>query len=212
MEIRIKKEGGFAGVHEQLGPVDTVQLDDGGQVVRRIEEIDFFEMPAKLPMVKEISDGFTYRTKVNDGGRSHEVVYFDGSEQNLRKPLDELEQLLIELGGKFVETPLEARSSTDFDWEAWYNKMPGRDDPALHVAGSCELPSSNIELSLEPGNIGSVPEPSVFALKLKITWPDFGDDVMTRKEVAWSADVGPGIELVRIQGDAQAEIIVKDVR
>ena len=100
-----------------------------------------------------------------------------------------------------------------FDWEAWYDQMPGTNDPDLHVGGTCRLMSSMIEVSLEPGDVGAVLEPGVVALQLKATEPEIHDELVTEKTVSWSDDVGPEIRKVRIQGDTeQVELAVKVVQ
>ncbi len=96
------------------------------------------------------------------------------------------------------------------EWEAWYNKMPGTDDPELHVSGLCKLESSTIEVTLEPGNEGSVDEPDLFVLECTIERPGFGDTQYVEKPISWQDDVGPDIKRVRIQGDAHAEVEVRD--
>lgn len=97
------------------------------------------------------------------------------------------------------------------DWSAWYNRMPRSDDPNLYVRGVCALPSSSIDLRLEPGNEGVVDEPGVFVLRLVADVPDVGDDrFVPDREVTWCGDAGPDVQTVRIQGEAQAEIEVVD--
>jgi hypothetical protein len=94
-------------------------------------------------------------------------------------------------------------------WDAWYNRMPGIHDAELHVFGTCHLPSSNIEVSLELADPGVASEPEVVALRLRLSEPDFGDDLMTDREVKWNQDVGPDVKRVRIVGDAEASIEVR---
>lgn len=94
------------------------------------------------------------------------------------------------------------------DWSAWYNRMPGADDPELHVAGKVECESSSVELRLELDNEGIVDEPDLIALRLTATEPDAGDTQWMVKDVEWRGDVGPDIGRVRIQGDCQAEVSV----
>jgi hypothetical protein len=40
--------------------------------------------------------------------------------------------------------------------------------------------------------------------------PDVGTDDWVEREVSWRGDVGPGIEVVRIQGDLEATMDVGD--
>ncbi len=94
------------------------------------------------------------------------------------------------------------------DWHAWYDEMPGTDDPRLHVTGIVSIPSSAITLQLEPGNPGINPDDTLMVLDLVATVPEFGDDRWTEREVTWVDDVGPGKKHVRIQRSAQATIEV----
>jgi hypothetical protein len=96
------------------------------------------------------------------------------------------------------------------DWDAWYDQMSGADHDVLHVAGRCEVESSSVELSLEPGNEGIVDDPELFVLELRVQRPPVGDDKMTEKEVSWR-ETAPGIKRVRIQGAAEATLKVRDV-
>ena len=96
------------------------------------------------------------------------------------------------------------------DWDAWYDQMPGADHDVLHVAGRCEVESSSVELSLEPGNEGIVDDPELIVLELRVQRAPAGDDMMAEKEVSWKG-TAPGIKQVRIQGAADATIKVRDV-
>ncbi len=96
------------------------------------------------------------------------------------------------------------------DWDAWYNKMPGADDEILHVAGSCELPSSSFELKLDLGNEGPTDDPKVVVLQLTVVRPPAGDDRLDTRSVSWQ-DTMPGIAQVRIQGETEASINVRDI-
>jgi hypothetical protein len=98
-----------------------------------------------------------------------------------------------------------------FEWSAWYNKMPGTDDPDLYVTGTCEVRSGSARVSLKLGDPGISPEPGVVVLQLTIEYPEVGTDDMAKREVSWSGDVGPDAKKVRIVGDAEAEIEVRDV-
>src|SRR5687767_6553705 len=96
------------------------------------------------------------------------------------------------------------------DWDAWYDQMPGADHDVLHVAGRCEVESSSYELSLQPGNEGVIDDPELFVLELRVKRPPAGDDQMDEKEVGWR-NTAPGIKRVRIQGEANATVTVRDV-
>lgn len=201
MQITVIKTGGFAGIHEQLGPVDTSSLDPevAGQVVRILTELDFFGLPKSLPG-EPVPDGFHYAVRVVEDARDHTVETEGTSEDPAAPKLLEVIRLLDEAVG-FGNAP----SSTlpdgvvmTRDWSAWYNRMPGSEDPDLHVSGTCGLASSSITVRLEPGNEGIVPEPELCALELAVTRPDVGDDRYVECEVTWRHDVGPDKKRVRI--------------
>lgn len=96
------------------------------------------------------------------------------------------------------------------EWSAWYNRMPGTDDPHLHVSGRCQVPSGSIQIRLEPGNEGVIDEPDLFVLDAIINVPDVGTDDFVEREVTWEGEAGPNIKRVRIQRDLEAEIAVDD--
>ncbi len=96
------------------------------------------------------------------------------------------------------------------EWSAWYNRMPGGDDPNLHVSGRCQMPSSSIQVTLEPGNEGVVDEPDLFVLEVSVTVPDVGTTDFVERDVTWEGDAGPDIKRVRIQGDLEAQMVVEE--
>lgn len=96
------------------------------------------------------------------------------------------------------------------DWSAWYNRMPGSDDPNLYVSGRCSVSSGSTTLSLKPGDEGIVDEPDLYVLQLVVEEPEIGDTQHIDREVRWSDDVGAGIRRVRVQGGASAHIEVID--
>jgi hypothetical protein len=101
--------------------------------------------------------------------------------------------------------------SIECEWSAWYNGQPPRDDPDLHVAGRCGLPSGSIKIRLEPGNEGVVDDPNLFVLQCTAEVPEIGTDDWVDREVSWRGDVGSQIEFVRIQGDLSAKVKVETV-
>lgn len=94
------------------------------------------------------------------------------------------------------------------DWSAWYNRMPGIDDPNLHVAGKCGFRSGSMSAELVLGNEGTIDEPDLIVLELRLDDPPIGDTQYVDREVVWEGDVGPDISRVRIQGATRAEIKV----
>lgn len=105
MEITVIRSGGFAGVHERLGPVDTSSLDAerAQEIEAKVEEAGFFELPDELPQEREIRDGFGYRMTISADGKEHDVSYGDGSEQAAAKRLGELVRLLEDDGASFED-------------------------------------------------------------------------------------------------------------
>lgn len=89
--------------------------------------------------------------------------------------------------------------TTTRDWSAWYNRMPGADDPNLHVTGVCELTSGSQSAKLELRPDGIVDEPGVVTFQLTIETAEFGDDRMSDYTVTWEGDVGSDINSVRIR-------------
>lgn len=204
MQITVTKTGGFAGVHQQLGPVETSSLDAevAEQVSRMIAESDFFNLAERLPTTGQVFDDFDYAVQVVDDHRHHTVKFEGQSTDPAATALLELITLLESAAGGFRDVPIivglpdgvvETRG-----WSAWYDRMPGSDDPDLHVSGSCGLASSHTTVRLEPGNVGTVPEPDLYALELMVTRPDIDDDRYVESEVSWRKNVGPDIKRVRI--------------
>jgi hypothetical protein len=200
MQITVTKTGGFAGLHQQLGPVDTSRLDPevADQVLRIITELDFFNLPKSLPG-SPVADGFHYTVQVSEDTRDHTVETEGLSDDPAVLKLHELIGALDQAVG-YGEHPsgLPDGVVDTHSWSAWYNRMPGSDDPDLHVSGTCGLASSSIEVRLELGNVGVVPEPGLCALQLAVTRPEVGDTRYVEREVTWHGDVGPAIERVRI--------------
>lgn len=216
MKITIVRTGGLAGMRAHLGPVETGELGEAGvRIANEVEEVGFFELPSELPLRTRIADGFNYAMTIEDGQRRHSVSYGDGTELSARRPVAEIQRLLVASGVDFewgvqIETAVEGAVDEDFDWTAWRNRMPGINDPDLHVVGSCEFGTSSVELSLRPGNEGFWDDPELFVLDLTISKPPFGDDRMSVEYAIWTGDVGPDVKRVRIQGDAAADFDVID--
>jgi emfourin len=76
MRISVRRSGGFAGIEEQLGSVDTAELDASARerLERLVDEADFFAAPAVVEGDLG-ADQFRYEITVEEGGRSHTVTY-----------------------------------------------------------------------------------------------------------------------------------------
>jgi hypothetical protein len=212
MKLAATKSGGFAGVREELGPIDDDALPDDlrAKIEQELERVGFSEMPSEPPRHTPIDDGFNYTITVTDGDRSHCVAFGDGIGRGLFRLLAMVEKAA---GGwrsttQAIQGEGEAENVEWLHGGAGYDRLPGVEDPRLHVVGTCRVRSSSVELTLEPGNAGVVPEPGVAVLRLSASSPEVGDDRMVEREVGWSDDVGPDIEWVRIIGEVAVSLEV----
>ena len=91
MKISVTRSGGFAGVTDEIGSVDTVQLDDAARqkLEQGVRRMKFFELPARLPGEPVGADLFAYRVTVRDGPREHSVTFTgeEGAAATLRELL-----------------------------------------------------------------------------------------------------------------------------
>ncbi len=78
MLISVKRTGGFAGLTEALGSVDTAQLDEatGRQVEQLVRSVGFFSLPTSVAGAVG-ADLYRYEISVTDGERRHSVVFED---------------------------------------------------------------------------------------------------------------------------------------
>lgn len=213
MQITVTRIGGFAGVHQQLGPVETATLDPevADRIHQIVAELDFFTLPERLPSDGEIRDGYFYAVHVVADGRDRTVRTEDGSRDPAALELHRLIRLLDEAGGQFENRPMDSSDGVRTrDWSAWYNRRPLAEDPHLHVSGTCRLESSGFTVRLEPDNEGVVDDPELFVLKLVVTSPAIHDAQHVEREVTWQDNVGAGIRRVRISG-VSTEIPVRIV-
>lgn len=201
MEITVIRSGGLLGATEELGPLDSKDLPARlqGEIQEEIEKAGFFELPAELPG-KPIPDGYSYGIAISEKDRSHSVTFRDVDMGGLGRLLALIEQSGAGYHRKGRE-PEESMKVECFDWDAWYNRMPGREDKDLHVAGTCRLPSSQVVVSLDLDRIDS----ETAVLRLTATAPGaVGDTRVVEVQVSWRMDVGPDIERVQIIGAAEA--------
>jgi emfourin len=76
MRIDVRRSGGFAGIDEEVGSVDTASLapDTRDELERLVAESDFFALPAAVE--GEVgADQYRYEVTVDDGGRAHTVTF-----------------------------------------------------------------------------------------------------------------------------------------
>ena len=80
MVIEVTRSGGFAGLLEKLGSVDTRKL--APEAARHLEGLvshaGFFNLPAETP-AGPAADLYRYEVTIRDAGRSHTVAFSDDS-------------------------------------------------------------------------------------------------------------------------------------
>src|SRR4051812_22321814 len=100
MRITLTRGGGFTGIKEQLGPLETEELeaDLAGRIIAKVDEISFFDLPARIPGEPKTSEAIWHRIAIADGERKNEVTDDNQSDQSQVAPLDELRNLVEESG------------------------------------------------------------------------------------------------------------------
>jgi hypothetical protein len=76
MQVTVRRSGGFAGIDEEVGSVDTASLDAGAreELERLVEETDFFGLPAAVE--DDVgADQFRYDVTVSEGGTTHTFAF-----------------------------------------------------------------------------------------------------------------------------------------
>lgn len=104
MQITVIKTGGFAGVREELGPVEGETIAEGlrAEIEGELRKVRFEEMPTEPPPHDRVADGFGYTIEVIDGDRSHSVEFDQGEKRGLSHLLT-----LIEKTGGYHPKPWE---------------------------------------------------------------------------------------------------------
>jgi hypothetical protein len=91
VRISVRRSGGFAGIDEEVGSVDTATLPSAirDEVESLVQEAGFFALPRAVE--GEVgADQFRYAVTVEDGGRTHTVT-FVGDEGPLRRIVEAVE-------------------------------------------------------------------------------------------------------------------------
>jgi hypothetical protein len=99
---------------------------------------------------------------------------------------------------------------SESNWNAWYNREPGKEDPNLYVAGKVEVANTTDTVELVPGNIGTGTEPE-YALKVVVTPAGIGLPRTDTKDVSWHDDVGQDYKFVRLDAEGEGTIARIDV-
>jgi hypothetical protein len=220
MLVTISRSPIGTGASQELGPLDTEQIELGHAIERKVDEIDFFDIDRNLDSRADPLDArhiqVTVETREPDL-RIHGVQYAEGNAEAARYGVVALAELIESAGVPFHDVTFDASGHVVpvhppiecSNWSAWYDHEPGGPaDPKLHVAGECTLPVAGVTLSLELGDVGIAPEPGLIALDLKAEFPTGSPQVISTVRVTWDKDVGPDVTRVRIQGAADAELKV----
>jgi hypothetical protein len=85
MKITVQRTGGFAGMTESMGTIDTRQLDASRarDVTRAVEEVGFFALPEQVRGPEIGADLFSYEVTILDNGRSRTVRFQDQDEPTM---------------------------------------------------------------------------------------------------------------------------------
>jgi len=104
MQVTVWKTGGFAGVREKLGPVDTDRVSGavGSAIVRRVEEMRFFDLPGDAEPGGAYDD-FHFSVHILDGERDKQVGFDDHSKGQLATELRQFVQMLEDGGFEFED-------------------------------------------------------------------------------------------------------------
>lgn len=98
MKVTITRSGGFAGITELIGVVDTSALDaaHAQEVEQRVIELGFFSLPENIPATEVGADLFRYEVTVSKQGRQHTVRFMD-HDGDMLSPLRKLVDTVIKL-------------------------------------------------------------------------------------------------------------------
>ena len=96
MKISIVRSGGFAGLTEALGDLDTAQLTpvQAREIEALVEAARFFELPGELPSDAVGADYIHYEVTVTDGTRHHAVRFVDDQSARSRPLTTLIERVL----------------------------------------------------------------------------------------------------------------------
>jgi hypothetical protein len=212
MQITVIRSGGQTGRPFKLGPIDTSQLDDEQckEIESKVDDSGFFDLRPKLDDTNAF-DSYKYEITITDDARTNAVSFDEASEEAKERGLLELVKLLEDAGGEWEPEALgdDGGTTTDagrkLECEDWSAHHHGDD---LHVSGKCEAPVARVRARLELGDEGIQDEPDLLVLELKLEWPEASNEVVTPIEIDQVFRDQPGIERIRIQGGADAEIDV----
>ena len=97
MRVQFQVSGGI-GYFPGLAASRTIDADALGEEERRalqqlVEDARFFELPARTPAPRDAADYQTYEITIEDGGRTHTVVFSDPVTPAVKQLVDRLRAL-----------------------------------------------------------------------------------------------------------------------
>jgi hypothetical protein len=98
MKISMKRTGGFAGLTENFGPINTEQLDHAkaSKIDQIVKSIGFFGLPEMVSGDIIGADMYHLEITIMDGDRHHTVA-FDSDDSPKTAPLCKLFDTLVQL-------------------------------------------------------------------------------------------------------------------
>ena len=99
MNILVERTGGYAGLMEKIGPINTGQLDPkvAHLIEQMVQNIGFFDLPEMVSGGTIGADLFHYMVTITDDNRRHTVA-FDYDDSPETAPLRRLVDKLMSLG------------------------------------------------------------------------------------------------------------------
>ncbi|MGV9711367.1 protealysin inhibitor emfourin [Gordonia sp. NPDC003424] len=129
MIITVHKIGGFAGISEELGPLDTSDLDRDAatKICHAVHHADFFSLPTDLAG-KTIDDDFSFTARIVDGSRFNTVTWDSATAEPHLSALAAIVGACEAAGARFIDWK---REGTLLDWT--------RTHVAIKIAGGFQL-------------------------------------------------------------------------
>jgi hypothetical protein len=93
VRISVRQSGGFAGLGERIGPVDTSALprDEAAEIESELQRLGFFSLPSADASIG--ADLVRYEMTVADDGREHTVQFSDDGSDRSARLLDLIDRL-----------------------------------------------------------------------------------------------------------------------
>ncbi|MFW0794832.1 protealysin inhibitor emfourin [Gordonia sp. CPCC 205515] len=137
MIINIHKTGGIAGIAEELGPLDTSDLDHDARKIRHaVHHANFFRLPTDIGG-GAVSDDFVFTAHITDGTRFHTVSWDSSTAESHRSALAAIVGACEAAGGRFINW---RREGTPLDWTRTHVAIKFAGGFHLTVEGTSPVP------------------------------------------------------------------------